>query len=58
VAAQVEGLEVDARQLQLLAGGVLSGLVLHHSVVLQHVHERGFPGVVQPQEQDLSILVV
>lgn len=58
VATQVEGLEVDARQLQLLAGGVLRRLVLYYTVVLQHVHERGLAGVVQAQEQDLGVLVV
>ena len=58
VASEVKGLEVDARQLQLLAGRVLSGLVLYHSIVLEHVHERGLAGVVEAQEQDLGILVV
>lgn len=55
---KVERLEVDAGQLQLLAGGVLGGLVLHHTVVLEHVHERGLASIVKAQEENLGVLVV
>jgi hypothetical protein len=33
-------------------------LVDRHTVVLQHVQQCGLPGVVEPEEEDLSALVV
>jgi hypothetical protein len=58
MASQVKGFEVDPCQLQLFRGRILRGLVLHHAVVLEHVHQGGLASVVQAQEQDLSVFVV
>ena len=57
VSAQVEGLEADLANAELLGGGVLRGRVLGQALVLEHVHERCLPGVVEPEEQDLRVLV-
>ncbi|KAI0561280.1 small GTP-binding protein Sar1 [Gracilaria domingensis] len=58
VAAQVEGAEADVADHDLLGGGLLRGDVLRDAIVAQHVHERGLARVVQPQEEDLGVLVV
>ena len=36
---------------------VLGGVVLREALVLEHVQQRGLPGVVEAEEEDLCILV-
>mmetsp|Transcript_91643 Transcript_91643/g.263733 ORF Transcript_91643/g.263733 Transcript_91643/m.263733 type:complete len:285 (+) Transcript_91643:153-1007(+) len=57
VAAKVVSAEPDVLDHQLLRVGVQRGHVCRHAVVLEHVEERGFAGVVETQEQDLRVLV-
>lgn len=56
VPSEVEGLEVDACELQLLARRVLSGRVLDDSIVAQHMHERRLACIVEAEEKDLGAL--
>lgn len=58
VAAQVEGLELDVADDELVCVGVEGGDVDLDAVLLEHVEEGRLPGIVQPQEQDLRVLVV
>jgi hypothetical protein len=53
---QIESLEVNACELQLLAGRILCGRVLDDSIIAQHMHERRFPSVIEAEEEDLGAL--
>lgn len=52
VSAEVERLEPDLTDAQLLARGVLRRRVLRESLILQHVHQSRFAGIVQPKKED------
>ncbi len=54
VAAQVEGLEVDAAHLQLLRRWVLRRLVLRQALILEHVHQRRLARIIEPLQQVVS----
>lgn len=36
---------------------VLGGVVLREALVLEHVQQRRLPSIVQPEEEDLCVLV-
>ena len=57
VAAEVEGLEPDVADDQLVLVRVQRRLVDLHAVLLEHVQQRRLPSIVQPEEEDLCVLV-
>ena len=57
VTAQIKGAELDLRDRELLGRRVLRRVVLRQLLVLEHVQQRGFAGIVQAQEENLGVFV-
>mmetsp|Transcript_13169 Transcript_13169/g.28603 ORF Transcript_13169/g.28603 Transcript_13169/m.28603 type:complete len:261 (-) Transcript_13169:14-796(-) len=57
VPAEIERAEPDLPDHHLLRGRLLRGDVRRHLVIPQHVHQRRLPCIVQPQKQNLRVLV-